>query len=43
MFGKVKYRKYENMKLYPSITKAKSKLRWKPKLNFNQGINLVIS
>jgi len=43
-FGKIKYRKGENMKVYPNINKALIKLKWKPKINFNKGIkNLVNS
>tara|TARA_B100000029_G_scaffold474383_1_gene516626 strand:+ start:5931 stop:6878 length:948 start_codon:yes stop_codon:yes gene_type:complete len=41
-FGKVKYRKDENMKLYPNIKKAKKKLKWKPQINFNSGVKTVI-
>ena len=42
-FGKISYRKGENMKLYPNINKARIKLRWKPKMNFNRGIKIVIN
>ena len=42
-FGKIKYRKDENMKLYPNINKAKKKLKWKPKFKFNKGIKITIS
>ena len=42
-FGKIKYRKDESMKLYPDITKAKKKLKWKPKVSFNKGINITIN
>ena len=42
-FGKIKYRKDENMKLYPNINKAVTKLKWRPKVNFNQGIRTVIN
>jgi len=41
-FGKIKYKKNENMSMYPDITKAKIKLNWKPKINFNRGIKTVI-
>lgn len=41
-FGKIKYRKDENMKLYPNINKAKKKLKWKPKVTFNQGLSIMI-
>ena len=42
-FGKIKYRKGENMKLYPNIKKAEKKLKWKPKINFNRGLKAVIN
>ena len=41
-FGMIKYRKDENMKLYPNIKKAKSKLNWKPNFSFDKGIKIVI-
>ena len=42
-FGKLKYKKNINMKLYPDITRAKKLIKWKPKINFLQGIKLTIS
>jgi len=42
-FGKIKYRKDENMKVYPNIQKAYNQLKWKPKVNFNEGIKIVIN
>jgi len=42
-FGKFKYRKDENMNLYPNINKAKAKLKWKPKITFEKGIKIVIN
>ena len=42
-FGKIKYRKDVNMKLYPDITKAKRLLNWKPKIKFEQGIRFTVS
>ena len=42
-FGKISYRKGENMKLYPNINKARIKLKWKPKMNFNRGIKIVVN
>ena len=42
-FGKISYRKGENMKLYPNINKARIKLKWKPKMNFDRGIRIVIN
>ncbi len=43
LFGKIKYKKNTNMRLYPNITKAKKILKWKPKLNFLKGLNLTIN
>ena len=43
LFGKIKYKKNTNMRLYPNITKAKKILKWKPKLNFVKGLNLTIN
>ena len=42
-FGKIKYRKNENMALYPKVEKARIKLKWKPKFSFNRGIKTVIN
>ena len=42
-YGKIKYRKDENMSVYPNINKVVSKLKWKPKINFNQGIKISIN
>ena len=42
-FGKIKYRKDENMKLYPDIRKAKKKLKWRPKFNFYKGFKITIN
>ena len=41
-FGKIKYRKDENMKLYPNIKKARINLKWKPRVDFNKGLKLTI-
>tara|TARA_B100000029_G_scaffold480151_1_gene527887 strand:- start:219 stop:1103 length:885 start_codon:yes stop_codon:yes gene_type:complete len=41
-FGKIKLRKDEIIKVYPSIEKAKKKIRWKPKTKFEKGINKTI-
>ena len=43
LFGKIKMRKDEILKIYPSIQKAKKLLKWKPKYDFNQGIKKTIS
>ena len=37
-FNKIKFRKNENLKLYPSINKIKRFLRWKPKVNLTEGL-----
>ena len=37
-FGKIKLRKDEVLKLYPSIYKAKKILNWKPKITIEKGI-----
>jgi len=42
-FGKIKYRKDENMEVYANIKKAFIKLRWKPKISFSSGIKIVIN
>ena len=42
LFGKVKLRKDEILKLYPSIKKAKKIINWKPKTTFNQALKLTI-
>tara|TARA_Y100000816_G_scaffold269425_1_gene232357 strand:+ start:955 stop:1857 length:903 start_codon:yes stop_codon:yes gene_type:complete len=43
LFGKIKYKKNTNMKLYPDISKAKKVLKWSSKLNFLEGLNLTIN
>ena len=43
LFGKIKYKKNSNMKLYPNITSAKKILKWKPNLKFEKGLNLTIN
>ncbi len=37
-YGKIKLRKEEALKIFPSITKAKKLLKWKPKVNLNRGL-----
>ena len=37
-YGKIKLRKDEIIKLYPDISKIKTKLNWKPKISFNNGL-----
>ncbi len=41
-FGKIKMRKDEVLKSYPSILKARKKLNWKPKVSLDRGLNLTI-
>ena len=43
LFGKLKYKKDTNMKLYPDIRKAKKIIGWTPKINFFQGIKKTIA
>ena len=43
LFGKLKYKKNTNMKLYPDIRKAKKIIGWTPKINFFQGIKKTIA
>ena len=42
-YGKIKFRKGENIKLYPIIKKAKQKLKWRPKTKFNTGLKITIN
>ena len=42
LFGKIKLRKDEILKVYPDITKAKKIINWKPKISFNKGLKLTI-
>ena len=41
-FGKIKLRKEEQIKIYPDIYKARSILKWKPKVNFLKGLHKTI-
>ena len=41
-FGKIKLRKDEILKLYPSIKKAKKIINWRPKILFKKGLKLTI-
>ncbi len=36
--GKINFRKEENLITYPNILRAKKLLKWKPKINFRQGL-----
>ena len=38
MFGKIKLRKDESIKYYPSIKKAKNLINWKPLIQFEKGL-----
>jgi nucleoside-diphosphate-sugar epimerase len=40
--GKIKLRKDEILKFYPSIKKAKNKINWAPKISFKQGLKSTI-
>ena len=42
-WGKVKLRKDELLKLYPSVQKIKKNLKWEPKVNFNKGLKRTIN
>mgnify|MGYP005651696155 CR=1 FL=1 len=42
-FGKIKIRKEEINKYYPSIKKAKSLINWSPELNFERKIVSLIN
>ena len=42
LFGKIKLRKDEIIRMYPSNKKTQSKLKWKPKYNFSKGIKKTI-
>ena len=42
LFGKIKLRKDEPLKLYPDISKVKKFLNWKPKISFDKGLAKTI-
>ena len=42
LFGRIKLRTEENIKVYPEIKKIKKILNWFPKVNFNVGLNNTI-
>ena len=42
LFGKIKLRKDEILKVYPDINKAKNKINWKPKISFKKGLKVTI-
>jgi nucleoside-diphosphate-sugar epimerase len=41
-FNKIRFRKEEQMKIYPDIRKARRILNWKPKINFIKGLTKTI-
>jgi len=41
-FGKIKLRKDEILKIYPNIKKAKTLIKWKPKIEFEKGLKDTI-
>ena len=41
-YGKIKLRKDEILKLYPSIKKIQKTLSWKPKTSFEKGLKKTI-
>ena len=42
-YGKIKFRKDEILKLYPSINKISRILGWRPKTNFDEGLVKTIN
>ena len=42
IFGKVKLRKDEILKVYPDINKAENTINWKPKISFKKGLKVTI-
>ena len=42
VIGKIPYRKMENMKLYPDISKIKKYTKWKPKVSLSEGLDSLI-
>lgn len=43
LFGKIKLRKEELLKIYPDLNNAKNILNWKPRVDFNTGIKKTIN
>ena len=41
-FGAIKLRKDEILKIYPSIRKAKNKIKWEPRISFETGLQNTI-
>ena len=42
LFGRIKLRKDEILKVYPDINKAKNKINWRPKISFQKGLKVTI-
>ena len=43
IYGKIKFRKDEIKNLYPDINRAKTLLKWKPKVSIIKGLKLTIN
>ena len=43
IFGRIKLRKEELLKIYPDLTNAKNILNWKPRVDFESGIKKTIN
>ncbi len=43
LYGRIKLRKDESLKVYPDILKAKKKLKWKSKIPFEKGLAKTIN
>ncbi len=43
LYGKIKLRKDESIKVFPTITKAKKIINWKPKTSFETGLKKTIN
>ncbi len=41
-YGMFKLRKFDIPKLYPNVNKAKSKIKWSPKVSFKKGIRITV-
>ena len=43
LFGKIKLRKEELLKIYPDLKNVKNILNWNPRIDFNSGIKKTIN
>ena len=43
LFGRVKLRNDEILKVYPDINKAQNKINWRPKISFEEGLKITIN